>query len=106
MAGCLAFAFLTAYPVRVQHHPVTHGTAAPPKPNQSTHWPTALPATLPALHICKRPCMFLAVFFHRCLLLKYHGNYTFYSVYAVQQQKEARRGYANEKCTYALEKNY
>lgn len=30
--------------------------------------------------------MFLAVFFPCCLPLKYHGNYTFYSVYAVQHR--------------------
>jgi len=62
-------------------HTTTHYPA-------TTQPPTAEAATLPARHICKRPCMFLAVFFPRCLLLKYHGNYTFYSVYAVQQQRK------------------
>lgn len=38
--------------------------------------------------------MFLAVFFPCCLPLKYHGNYTFYSVYAVQSIADAQRAAA------------
>lgn len=86
LADSLAAWLVLLHSLSCAYAPPNH----PPYPSPPQPLEFAFPslATLPARHICKRRWMFLAAFLPRCLLLKYHGNYTFYSVYAVLQQKK------------------